>query len=383
MTHARTHNPPKNKHPCITTPRHTAGTQLDTALQRLLAGGDDPARQQGISSRRLKWLRFYLAHHKEEPDISPMFPLKLRTICLYGLFLASPEGNVTGGFKSVNNYITELINLARSLGHNDPRASTERNAWIWKRYRQEFNKQIQVVRKFEKKLALQPAHLYCIIAAMDMSKLKDLKDAAMYSLLWHAGCRVSHVAAKLSNSMKHILRWSDLVFEPSVKQAQRVVIRFRSSKVLPECKKKEWWTALGKVQPKKGRPIVCPVSLIQAWFIRGYNNIPDAPVFGTGPGSTTPLGRNEFTRNFRTRLAAGAPLLAPPHNTLQTSQFSGVSFRRGCVSTLAKVLDFNRVRAHAGHSDPRSTVVYCQDSTERRAENCKKAHAVDQGTSTE
>ena len=331
-----------------------------------------------MSARRLKWTRFYIAYHKQEPSISPMFPLKLRTLCLYGIFLASPTGNVTGGFKSVNNYITELVNIARSLGHDDPRTANERNKWIWKKYRQEFNKQIQVVRKFDKKLALQPAHLNCIIAAMDLSKLKDLKDAAMYSLLWHAGCRVGHVAAKQSKSMKHIIRWSDLVFEPSVKQAEQIVIRFKSSKVLPSAKDQEWWTALGKVPPKIGQPIVCPVTLVRAWFTRGYNNTPGAPVFGQGPNNENPIRRNEFTRDFRARLAAGAPLLAPPHNNIRTGQFSGVSFRRGCVSSMARVLDFNRVRAHAGHSDPRSTVVYFQDSIARRAENCAKAHEAEQ-----
>ena len=42
-----------------------------------------------------------------------------------------------------------------------------------------------------------------------------------------------------------------------------------------------------------------------------------------------------------------------------------------------RVKDSNKVRAHVGHRDPRSTVVYGQDSIERRAENNAKAHEAD------
>ena len=96
-----------------------------------------------------------------------------------------------------------------------------------------------------------------------------------------------------------------------------------------------------------------------------YRGRPGDFVFTGANGGA--LSRATFTANLRHRLEIAAPMLPAP---VDLRRFSGVSFRKGCLSTLGALgLPSHRLADHADHSSVESSRVYTLDTLTDRAAN--------------
>ena len=339
-----------------------------------MEGNSDDMKSSAINSRRRKYIDFAIKYKHKIPSLIPVFPVHLQDLMKFTLYLASDEGNVKGGWSSCQNYVTEILTLGKLRGWTDPREGT-RNTFLWNRFRTNFRTQIQKVQKAPTKLRLSPAHLQSIVLALDTDDFTGLKWATAFVTLWHSNARVGHCAAKSKKFPKHVWKWEDLVFTPSMEQATAVVVHFRSSKTRAATEIRPFWTALGRVNIQPGQPNTCPVSLLKAWFQRAYTGNPTDPLFGADSDPSTPILRGAFTKKLRECLTAGAKFLAPPHNVPTPESYSGVSFRKGSLSAMSGCVDFNRLRERADHKCPESTAHYVVDSVQTRAQSSADVHA--------
>ena len=111
----------------------------------------------------------------------------------------------------------------------------------------------------------------------------------------------------------------------------------------------------------------CPVELLQAHFIRAYRQRPDANLFQTAAGA--PLPRRYFNTVLRRRLDV-AQARFPAGVRFDLSRFSGISFRKGCLSTLGALnVPGHRLADHADHADVASSRIYTVDTVSQRAGN--------------
>ena len=340
----------------------------------MLKGADTAPKKSAMNSRRKKYLQFALKYKDEIPSLIPIFPLDLGNLMRYVLYLASDEGNVKAGWSSCSNFVSEIIIMGKLRGWEDPREGA-RNKFLWDRFRQNFRTQVQVVRKAPRKLRMTPAHLQAIVATMDLDTFNGLRWATAFVTLWHSNARVGHVAPKSARHTDHVWKYEDLVFAPSLAKAETVLIHFRSTKTRAAKEDRSFWTALGKVELKKGQPNTCPVRLLQAWVQSSYTGNPKDPLFGQVHDTSTPIVRAQFTSKLRQSLEEGAKFLAPPHNKLNPKAFSGVSFRKGSLSAMSGTVEFNRLRERADHKCPESTSHYVSDSVQTRAQSSLDVHA--------
>jgi len=96
-----------------------------------------------------------------------------------------------------------------------------------------------------------------------------------------------------------------------------------------------------------------------------YRGRPSDFVFTGANGGA--LSRATFTANLRHRLEIAAPMLPAP---VDLRRFSGVSFRKGCLSTLGALgLPSHRLADHADHSSVESSRIYTLDTLTDRAAN--------------
>ena len=340
-----------------------------------MQGADTAPKKSAMNSRRKKYLLYALKYRSETPSLIPIFPLDLGDLMRYTLYLASDEGNVKAGWNSCSNFVSEIITMGKLRGWEDPRSGT-RNQFLWARFRQNFRTQVQVVRKAPHKLRLTPAHLQAIITTLDLGEFTDLKWGAAFVTLWHTNARVGHVAPKSRKHLDHVWKFEDLVFIPNIQNAEKVVVHFRSSKTRAATEVRSFWTAVGKVELEKGQPNTCAVRLLQAWVQRAYTGNPSDPLFGSAHDASTPIVRSEFTTRLRQCLEAGAKHLAPPHNKLNPKAYSGVSFRKGSLSAMSGLVEFNRLRERADHKCPESTSHYVSDSVQTRAQSTVDVHTL-------
>jgi len=327
-----------------------------------------------INSRRRKYFIFAAKYNSQIPSLIPIFPLRLKDLMRYMLYLASDEGNVKAGWASCLNHCTEIVTMGRLRGWEDPREGT-RNQFLWGRFRSNFKTQIQVVRKAPPKLRLTPAHLQAIACTLNPARYEEHKWAAAFTSLWHSNCRVGHVAPKSAGNTHQVWKYEDLVFSPSIHDAQNVVVHFRASKTRAITEDRSFWTALGKVPLQQGQPNTCAVRLLSSWVLRSYKGDPQDPVFGSESNPKKPTLRGDFTKKLRQCLLDGARYLKPPHDKLNPKSFSGVSFRRGSLSAMSGVVEFNRLRERADHKCATSTSHYVVDSVETRAQSSIDVHA--------
>ena len=120
--------------------------------------------------------------------------------------------------------------------------------------------------------------------------------------------------------------------------------------------------------------MTCPVKLLKQWFTRAYQGHPSHPLFGAAEDASKTITRTSFTSVLRASLSAGAKYLLPPHNTMDCSEFSGISFRKGSLSALSGCVEFNRLRERADHKCAESTAVYVTDSMDTRAQSSRDVH---------
>ena len=338
-----------------------------------MQGASTSPKRSAINTRRKKYVQFAYKYSQEIPSLIPIFPLDLSNLMRYVLYLASDEGNIKAGWNSCSNFVSEIVTMGKLRGWEDPRAGT-RNQFLWARFRQNFRTQIQVVRKAPRKLRLTPAHLQAIIETLNLEDHNDLRWAATFATLWHTNARVGHAAPKSKKHMEHVWKFEDLVFVPTINNPDKVVIHFRSSKTRSIAENRSFWTAVGKVELQKGQPNTCPVRLLQMWVQRAYTGNPKHPLFASEHDEGTPILRSRFTSRLRQCLVAGAQYLAPPHNTLDPKAYSGVSFRKGSLSAMSGVVEFNRLRERADHKCPESTSHYVSDSVQTRAQSTVDVH---------
>ena len=193
----------------------------------------------------------------------------------------------------------------------------------------------------------------------DLSIADNLAAICSYFLLFFCGCRIGHVAQ--SGTATDALRWEDIHFEPSLMEPTTVYVCFRSTKTRPRAADSPFWTAIGR---QRQLPF-CPVDLLSRHMRTAYRGRPGDFVFSGATGAA--LSRATFTANLRRRLAVAAPMLPAP---VDLRRFSGVSFRKGCLSTLGALgLPSHRLADHADHSSVESSRIYTLDTLADRAAN--------------
>ena len=100
-------------------------------------------------------------------------------------------------------------------------------------------------------------------------------------------------------------------------------------------------------------------------FLAAFRGDRRAPIFTARSGAA--LSRSTFTTTLRRRLAAAAPRLAVP---IDLASFSGISFRKGCLSTLGALgVPSHRLADHADHGSVESSRIYTVDTLSDRAAN--------------
>lgn len=336
--------------------------------------GLSQARSSGINSRRRKYFKFAAKHDSPTCRLIPIFPLTQQKIMLYALYLAK-EGNVTGGFKSVNNYLAAIISLGRSKGfNNDPRTTDARgypchNArQAWTRFKARFNTDIPTIPKGPQKLAMQPKLFKAMLENQDTTDGLQLRQAALYSTLFWSGARAGHFTIHGSTNQIHILTWKQMLFHPSVRDASLVMLHFTSTKTRPHAQGHNTFAqSIGTLRSKQWRLELCPVNLLRLWYYYAYKGNPDAPIFAASTNSSKPLQRTSFVNTLRRDVAKATVSMGLAPGAVNAKAISCISFRKGCLTSLCKVTSPLLVAAHADHADPRSTLNYVKQSAQDRA----------------
>jgi hypothetical protein len=170
----------------------------------------------------------------------------------------------------------------------------------------------------------------------------------------------SYLTAGATN---HAVCMEDLHFSPSLDNPTRVYVCFRSTKTRPRAANTPFWQALD-AQPQLRW---CPVALLRMHFMRAYRGQPSAPLFCAARDPRTPWPRSTFTGSLRRRLERASRHLDIP---VDLRLFSGISFRKGSLSTLgAAGVPSHRLADHGDHASVQSSRRYTLDSLSQRAAN--------------
>ena len=102
-----------------------------------MQGANTAPKKSAMNSRRKKYIQFAIKYRSEIPSLIPIFPLHLKDLMRYALYLASDEGNVKAGWNSCSNFVSEIIIMGKLRGWEDPREGA-RNQFLWARFRQNF-----------------------------------------------------------------------------------------------------------------------------------------------------------------------------------------------------------------------------------------------------
>lgn len=328
-----------------------AGSVLDKAVLALIFGPRSPSSDSKMRSKRLKFIIF-----AREIGAWPLLPTSTANMFRYALWL--PANGVKSGWKGVRNYLTEVANWNKQLGFDDPRDAVP---FHWAQFRLNFRRLVTAEHP-SVKLPIRPAMLLAMALDADLGSPTDLRDIACYFMLFFTGLRVGHVAATSPQDAPHALRFEDLCFLPSFAHCEKVLICVRSTKTRFRASGLPFWTVI------RHHPHLdfCPVALLQAHYIVAFKGDPRGFVF-TASTSSAPLPRRTFTNSLRTRLEAVRHRLSIDFDL---SKFSGVSFRKGCLSTLGALgVPAHRLADHADHASVESSRSYTVDTIEDRAAN--------------
>ena len=290
-----------------------------------------------------------------ETGALPLLPTKPADLMRFMLWL--PAHNVRSGWKGALQYCSEVCTWNKEVGFDDPRDSIQ---FYWARFRLNY-KQLVKAEHPAMKLPLRPAMLEAMALDADMSRGDDLRDMCAYFLLFFTGARIGHCAPPSASAANHALRFEDFFFYPSFADCTVVYICFRSTKTRPRAADLPFWSAISR----QDQLPFCPVTLLQAHFIRVFRRRPDAFVFSTETGN--PLPRTTFTTILRRRLGHAQRRLPV---TYDLRRFSGISFRKGCLSLLGSLnVPAYRLADHADHSGVDSSRAYTVDTVSDRAAN--------------
>ena len=320
---------------------------LDNQVLAVLFGPRSRAATSKLRSLRLKYIVF-----AKETGAWPLIPTKAANLFRYMLWL--PQNGINSGWKGCMTYATAVCNWNKELGFPDPREDV---AFYWARLRH--NHQRLVVAKHPAmKLPLRPAMLHAMAMDADFTDDADLRDLCSYFMLFFAGFRVGTVTDSV-----HALKFEDIAFLPSIARPEKVLICVRSSKTRPRAAGLPFWTAINRQRSMR----YCPVLLLQAHFIRAFRRRPTANLFESSVG--VPLPRRFFNTTLRRRLAAAQRHL-PAAARFNVARFSGISFRKGCLSALGALnVPAHRLADHGDHSSVESSRIYTVDTVSQRASN--------------
>lgn len=326
----------------------TSGRELDQQLlSMLLSRGRSRTRSKG-SSRRLKFIDFCVAE-----GYMPV-PIPTPPVMYMRFMLWLPNNGISSGWKGCLAYVTELANWNLQLGFKDRR--DEISYW-WSTFRLNFKNMVTNWRKHAK-LPLRPWMFMALLDSALQSPSSqrapsDLRDAAAYSVLYFTSQRIGHVGVSSAAGQVHALRFGSLLFYPSLRNPQMVFVYFHSTKTRGVASGTGYWTAIS-VQPQLR---YCPVQILRLHFTRTYSGNQDGFLFQMANGS--PMSRSCFTTNLRSRLHSAG---------VDASKYSGISFRKGALSTLgAANVPSHKIADFADHADVQTSRIYMMDTMVSRA----------------
>jgi hypothetical protein len=340
---------------------------VDSLLLKVFGLGGAGFDFDGLDSYRKKFMLFLAADYDPDSEFPtlPAFPLRLATLIRFGWFL--PSHNVTAGWGSVSNYLGAVREWNRALGHPDP---VEAEVWVWDKFRDNFPKHIQIIRKYAVKIALRVGHLESMSLDIDLAVLSDRRDMCCYALLFFASCRIGHFSPKSGQPKHtvHTLRWRHVLFFPSVVAATMVYLFFPSTKARDSHTDNPWWTCVGL---NDQNPSCCAVRLLRLRFLLEYSGDPDGWIFAQASGA--PLLRTTFNDTLRARLQRAAPRLGLLPGVFTAAAFSGKSFRSGGLSALGSTnIADHRLADAADHRSVDTSRGYTSDDTVDRAGNSSR-----------
>ena len=313
-------------------------------------------------------MQFAIAEHCDELPLLPLMPVRLATLLRYAWWLQ--DHGIRGGMPSIAGYVTAIIMWNQEYNHPDPRES---EAWIWKRFSKNAPKFIRVFNGSQAKLAMRPEYLKVIVenTKFDLTSKDDVAELLSYSILIFTGIRVGHLLPNgfSVKAMKHLLDWLCVKFEPNFTDAEIIVYLLESTKVRSAAKKDPVWTAVGKCT---ACPMLCPVTLMKIWFTLTHSGRAEDNVqYLMAPSRfERPMSRAVFTRRLRARLVAVAPLLGMDGADFDARKYSGISFRKGAFSALAKEKQPHQLMLDTDHSNIMTTIkYYLSDTIQQRAGN--------------
>eukprot|EP01043_Picozoa_sp_COSAG02_P053975 COSAG02_NODE_6042_length_3848_cov_3.936783_1_plen_374_part_10 len=300
-------------------------------------------------SRRLKFVDFCV-----NQGFLPI-PIPTQAVMYMRFMMWLPANGISSGWKGCLAYASEVAFWNKQLGFPDTRSEID---YWWNTFRLNFKNMVLSARKHSK-LPLRASMLSGLLDSLNLGALpggdlQDLRDAAAYVLLYFTSQRIGHVALAPSGNRAHLLRFSSLLFWPSLDAPTMVFILFRSTKTRRAANNDGFWSAVA-TQPQCR---VCPVMLLRLLFLRTFSGNQDGFLF-TAANGQDPLSRSTFTNNLRQRLTAIG---------VDASEYSGISFRRGALSTLAaEGLPSYSLADFADHASIQTSRSYITDSMEARA----------------
>ena len=312
-----------------------------------------------LSTTRKKFIQFCVAQHTTVLPLLPPFPVRLASLIRYGWWLQFH--GVEGGMGTIRNYTTAVCEWSKALSHPDPRDS---EPWVWKKFRCEGPKFLEVVNVSQAKVAMQPEWLRAMNMNADLEDLTQLEDQFSDALGYFSTVRPGHLHPNSyqEKDMVHLMQWKHLHFEgPSLAEAERLVCILDSTKTRVN---DPWWTAVGR---NDEFPSFCAVRLGRLWRYRTYSGDPEQYVFARS-GQHRPTLRSEYIRRLRTRLRNVAPSLGISDAEFDPKRWSAISFRKGGLSALAKHVQPHELAMHADHKSVETTRrYYLSHTTQARA----------------
>jgi len=328
---------------------------------------NNPERNK-LSSHQVKFLTFVAQEHNASNPLLPLFPVSLDTIMMFMVW--AKDNGIGGGYDSIKNYVDAVI--AWGTAHNgqaDPRKATWQAALHWKKFVRNFKEKVKAKRKH--KMRIQPALFQAMMLDIDIDDWRDMRDAAQYNACFYSAVRIGHTSAKSRNKPKHLLRYQDILFTPSIESPEQVHIYLRSTKSRKEAEDKPGWHALGRVDVGDNR--LCPVFMLQRWVSTQYKGNPEDPIFPAEKleHRHLPEGRTEFDEMLKARTLRALPYLDIDVASFDISKYSGIGFRKGSLSALAHTdgITTTRLAAHGDHVHVDTTMHYLSDTNGQRARN--------------
>ena len=318
----------------------------------------------------MKFLAFVAAEHTDEQPLIPLFPVTLDTLIMFMTW--AKDNGVGGGYDSISNYVGAIVEWG--IAHNgqcDPRKESWKAISDWAKFKTGFKEQVPAKRKL--KLRIQPALFQAMMSDLDIDTWRDMRDGAQYCLNFYSAVRVGHTSAKSRTVAKHLLRYKDVQFVPSIENPIEIHVFLRSTKSRKEAEGKPGWHQLGRAGTED--PRLCPVFMMKRWCESQYAGDPEAPLFPAEKEKDRhlPQGRTEFDELLKARIMQALPKLEVDPTLFDLKKYSGIGFRKGSLSALAQApgMSTTRLAAHGDHKDVNTTMHYLSDNTTQRASNTK------------